>query len=321
MQHSPAFDAVIFDIDNVLIDTRPSYLEAIRWTIDIYLTNSTVPFFRMHKKSRDPQILSPEHVEQFKLLGGFNDDWDCCYGLLIYLLSLEVKTRNVEHLHKAVNLKAFAKKVKERPLKINGIVKILGNPQAITIERISRIFQEIYLGKDLFQATEKKRPVFWKKQGLIRKEKLIFKKSFLEGLKDHGVHLGIATGRPHFEAVHTLRHFAVLDLFEAMTTITEVKKAEQEMKHSLRKPHPYSLLETAKKMGAKKRFLYVGDLPDDILAAQKAAHSLNIKSAGFPLASADIKTTSEELKKARPDFLLKTKADLANVILKGKLTS
>ena len=318
MPHSPAFDAVIFDIDNVLIDTRPSYLEAIRWTIDIYLTNSTVPFFRMHKKSRDPQILSLEHVEQFKLLGGFNDDWDCCYGLLIYLLSLEVKTRSVEQLRKTVNLKAFAKKAKERPLRINGIVKILGNPQAITIERISRIFQEIYLGKDLFQAVEKKRPVFWKKQGLIRKEKLIFKKSFLEDLKNSGVKLGIATGRPHFEAVHTLRHFGILDLFDAMTTMTEVRKAEEEMKQSLRKPHPYSLLETAKKMGAKKKFLYVGDLPDDVLAAHKARHSLNIKVAGFPLVSANFKTSCEELKKANPDFLLKKKSDLANVILKGK---
>ena len=319
MQCSPAFDAVIFDIDNVLIDTRPSYLEAIRWTVDIYLTNSTVPFFRMQKKSRDPQILSLEHVEQFKLLGGFNDDWDCCYGLLIYLLSLTVKTRSVEHLRKTINLKAFFKKMKERPLKVTGIVKMLGNPQAITIERIARIFQEIYLGKDLFQATEKKRPVFWKKQGLIRKEKLIFKKSFLENLKNHGVKMGIATGRPHFEAVHTLRHFEVLDLFEAMTTITEIKKAEQEMKQSLRKPHPYSLLETAKKMGDKRRFLYVGDLPDDILAAHKASHFLDIKSAGFPLVSANLKMASEELKKANPDFLLKTKSDLASVILKGKL--
>ena len=108
MKPAPAFDAVIFDIDNVLVDTRPSYLEAIRWTIDIYLTNSTVPFFRMQKKSRDPQILSLVSVEQFKLLVGFNDDWDCCYGLLIYLLSLPVKTRTVERLRKTVDLKAFS---------------------------------------------------------------------------------------------------------------------------------------------------------------------------------------------------------------------
>ena len=318
MKRPPAFDAVIFDIDNVLVDTRASYLEAIRWTIDIYLTNSTVPFFRMHKKSNEPQILSLADVEQFKLLGGFNDDWDCCYGLLIYLLSLPVKTRTVEHLCKTVNLKAFAKKAKERPLKVNGIVKLLGNPQAITIERIARIFQEIYLGKDLFKEVEKKRPVFWKKQGLIRKEKLIFKKSMLENLKNAGVQLGIATGRPHFEAVYTLRHFGILELFDAMTTMTDVKKAEQEMKQSLRKPHPYSLIETAKKIGVQKRFLYVGDLPDDLLAAHKARATINIKAAGFPLISANPKQAAAELQKATPDFLLNKKSDLISLVLPKK---
>ena len=321
MKHSPAFDAVIFDIDNVLIDTRASYLEAIRWTIDIYLTNSTVPFFRMHKKAREPQILSLKDVEQFKLLGGFNDDWDCCYGLLIYLLSLPVKIRTVEHLRKAVNLKAFATKMKERPLRVSGIVKKLGNPQAITIERISRIFQEIYLGKDLFKLHEKKRPAYWKKQGLIRKEKLVFKKQFLEKLREAGVKLGIATGRPHFEAAYTLQHFGILDLFDAMTTITDVKRAEEETKQTLRKPHPYSILETAKKIAGGKKFLYVGDLPDDVLAAHKARHSIDIKAVGFPFIAVDPKQAAAELKKANPEFLLRKKSDLAGVILKGKVTA
>ena len=38
-------DAIIFDIDNVLVDTRQSYLEAIRNTVELYLTHGPVPFF------------------------------------------------------------------------------------------------------------------------------------------------------------------------------------------------------------------------------------------------------------------------------------
>jgi len=38
----PAYDVVIFDIDNVLVDTRRSYLEAIRWTVELYLTEGSV---------------------------------------------------------------------------------------------------------------------------------------------------------------------------------------------------------------------------------------------------------------------------------------
>ena len=84
-------DAVIFDIDNVLIDTRHSYLDAIRNTVELYLTHGPVPFFSRSPGGKFPSLLKPEEVDQFKLLGGFNDDWECCYGLLFYLLSLPVK--------------------------------------------------------------------------------------------------------------------------------------------------------------------------------------------------------------------------------------
>ena len=49
-------DAVIFDIDNVLVDTRLSYLEAIRWTIDLYLMHGNVPFFQAKKKLSAPHF-------------------------------------------------------------------------------------------------------------------------------------------------------------------------------------------------------------------------------------------------------------------------
>jgi phosphoglycolate phosphatase-like HAD superfamily hydrolase len=54
----------------------------------------------------------------------------------------------------------------------------------------------------------------------------------------------------------------------------------------------------------------VGDLPDDILAAKRAAKSIKIKSAAFPKYAGDPETTMKELKKARPDFILKRPRDL-----------
>ena len=75
-------DAIIFDIDNVLVDTRHSYLEAIRNTVELYLTHGPIPFFSRSAGGKFPSLITPEDVDQFKLLGGLNDDWDCCYGLL-----------------------------------------------------------------------------------------------------------------------------------------------------------------------------------------------------------------------------------------------
>ncbi len=312
-QKTPRFQAILFDIDNVLVDTRRSYLDAIRWCVDIFLTHGKIPHFRPHRPHRKPQVLSPKDVSYFKLLGGFNDDWDCCYGLLVYLLTLTVKERTAANLHAAIDLPSFLKQVKERPLRVSGIVKMLGRNPAITIEKISRIFQEIYLGPELFEKEEGKPPIYWKKNGLIQLEKPVFKKATLEKLKAAGIKLGIATGRSRFEAEYVLKRFGILHLFDASTTMDEVKKAEQAQGKSLRKPHPFSLVETAKHLGVKKNLLYVGDLPDDMLAAKHARPEAEIACAGFPKFDADPASALKELLKTKPDFILQKPAELLKI--------
>lgn len=305
-----SFSGILFDIDNVLIDTRESYLETIRWTVEIYLTHGKIPLFQAAPKDARPALLTPADIHQFKLLGGFNDDWDCCYGLLHYLLSLNVKSRSIDALRKAMNLKALAAKAPERPLRVEGITKKFGRSPFVMIEKISRIFQEIYLGKDLFKQTEKRDALYWNKKGLIRNEKLLIKPVHLEKLKSAGIKLGIATGRPRFEATYSLENFGILKMFDAMTTIDEVRMAERMEKKSLRKPHPFSLMETARKMKLKDRLLYVGDLPDDVMAANRAKESIGIHSAAFLGGIDNVKPTLDELKKQSPDYILHKADDL-----------
>ena len=66
------FDAVIFDIDNVLVDTRASYTDCIIKTVITYLE-----IILKFQPSRQ-LLLNRQEVEMFKSLGGFNDDWDTC---------------------------------------------------------------------------------------------------------------------------------------------------------------------------------------------------------------------------------------------------
>lgn len=308
------FDAVIFDIDNVLVDTRQSYLDAIRNTVELYLTHGPIPFFSQSTSEKFPSLLTAEDVDCFKLLGGFNDDWDCCYGLLVYLLSLPVKKRTVEALKKSIHLEKFSKTIKTRPLRVAGITALFGRPTTVTIEKVARIFQEVYLGKDLFPRVTQNKMRYWKKRGLIHHEKLVFKKNILEKLKHQGLKLGIATGRPLYEAVHALKHFEIEDLFDAMTTMDEVKKEERERKESLRKPHPFSIIKTAQALGAKKKFLYVGDLPDDILAANRAKASLSIKAAAFPMLAANPFQAIKEIETEKPDFIVRTPSELCHLL-------
>ena len=104
---------------------------------------------------------------------------------------------------------------------------------------------------------------------------------------------------------------------DAITTMNEVKAAEIKMKRSLRKPHPYSVLQTAKALGAEKRFLYVGDLPDDMLAAREAQAGITIGSVGFPWFTPNPKTALQEIQKTKPDFILKKAVDLPKLVRKG----
>jgi phosphoglycolate phosphatase-like HAD superfamily hydrolase len=318
MKSSSLVDAIIFDMDNVLIDTRKSYLDAIRWTVEIYLVHGSVPLFQHEQKNSIPHFLSLKDVDQFKLLGGFNDDWDCCYGLLTYLLSLPIKKRTLKHLQETMNIPAFTKKVHNRPLGVAGIVKMLGRSNSVMIEKISRIFQEVYLGKGLFEQVEKKRRVYWKKRGLIHKEKSIFKRPLLEKLKQQGFKLGIATGRSRFEALYALKHFHLLDLFDGLTTMDEVKKAEQEARQSLRKPHPFSILETARQLGNKNRFFYIGDLPDDIYATHQASSFISIQSVAFPWFAANPQGALQEIQRIKPNFILKKAKDIVPLALGAK---
>lgn len=314
LKHHDSFQAVIFDMDNVLIDTRYSYFDAIRWTLEIYLTHGKVPFFIACRKGSGPGILTKQQVSQFKLLGGFNDDWDCCYGLLVYLLSLPVASRTVEELRKKIDIGAFAKTVKEYPLQVSGIVKQLGRPAGVTVEKIARIFQEVYLGPQIFERIERVRAAYWKKKGLMYKEKMIFRRSTLEKIKSMGIKMGIATGRPRFEAIYALDRFKILELFDSIITMNEVKKAEKEMKQSLRKPHPYSLLQAANKLKIHRGVLYVGDLPDDILTVSRAKKNLGVQSVAFPSHSDDPPKALEEMKRIRPDYLLMKAGDLPKML-------
>ena len=307
-------DAIIFDIDNVLVDTRHSYLDAIRNTVELYLTHGPIPFFSRSAGGKFPSLITPEDVDQFKLLGGLNDDWDCCYGMLVYLLSLPTKNRTLEALKKSVAIEKFAKSIKQRPLRVSGITALFGRPTTVTIEKVARIFQEVYLGKDIFPRVTMNRMRYWKKRGLIHREKLIFKRPILEKLKNHGLKLGIATGRPLYEASHALKHFGIADLFDAVITMNDVKKEEREKKESLRKPHPFSILKTAQALGMKKKYLYVGDLPDDVLAANRAKAFLSIRSVAFPMLAANPFQAAKELEAVHPDFLIKTPADLCRLL-------
>jgi phosphoglycolate phosphatase-like HAD superfamily hydrolase len=74
-----AIDVIIFDCDGVLIDIRNSYDKAISKAVAQifeWLTGNNIP----------EGIISPEIIFLFRRSGGFNNDWDIVYGILMFLI-------------------------------------------------------------------------------------------------------------------------------------------------------------------------------------------------------------------------------------------
>lgn len=72
-------DTVVFDCDGVLIDVRGSYNRAISKTVAYILDKLTGCSF-------PEDLISDYAIFSFRRSGGFNNDWDSTYGLLMYLL-------------------------------------------------------------------------------------------------------------------------------------------------------------------------------------------------------------------------------------------
>ncbi|MEM1550650.1 MAG: hypothetical protein QXX56_02735 [Candidatus Bathyarchaeia archaeon] len=99
-------DAVIFDCDGVLIDVRETYDKAIsktvKWIFEA-LTGHLIP----------EELVSDEIIFLFRRSGGFNDDCDIAYGILMFLLC-EMPIKFLRELTEMVGLLRHEKGVAER---------------------------------------------------------------------------------------------------------------------------------------------------------------------------------------------------------------
>ena len=124
------------------------------------------------------------------------------------------------------------------------LVSHLPNPPLF--KTVKDRFQEYYLGTST-------------KLGLINTERLLVKKQLLKKLGEKYT-LGIVTGRPRAEAEIVLNRFNIRKLFKEVVCMEDTPNG---------KPDPSSLLLCQQKLKAKD-CVYIGDSPNDILAAKSA---------------------------------------------------
>jgi HAD superfamily phosphatase len=342
-------DLLIFDMDGVLIDVSGSYREAIQQTVRIYLKTC------LGFKDGKAEPVTKEDIFLFKSAGGFNNDWELTSGLLLFLLSvsglpISRKKRKFSSIHEVVSylqtqssnfnkditrliqkkkLSLFIRKVKSEGGGLKGVRKaiegswegwVYGEGELDQTNVLKRIFQEVYLGEK-FTSFYHLPTLFHKKQGLYRREKLIIPKGILSSLQKR-LRLGIASGRPRFEAELALKRFHLLPYFDSVVTLDECQDEEarifktvgRKMKYS--KPHPYSLMKVVKEIGIRHpRCGFVGDVPDDIRAARRAKKKLDILAIGFLQGGGRTKSIKRSLLKAGADLVIERPQDLLLLFL------
>jgi phosphoglycolate phosphatase-like HAD superfamily hydrolase len=133
--------------------------------------------------------------------------------------------------------------------------------------------------------------------------------------------MGIASGRPRYEAELALRRFRLLPYFKSVVTLDECEDEENRILRSTgkkikcSKPHPYSLLKTVQEIGLPDPICgYVGDVVDDMLAAQAAKKDLSICAIGFLSHQRNKKTAKESLIKAGADLVINNPAELLGLV-------
>jgi HAD superfamily hydrolase (TIGR01548 family) len=310
-QKPKMFDALIFDMDGVLIDVFASYRAATRQTVQIYFETclGLAPFAG--------DLVAREDIDAFKFAGGFNNDWDLTAALVKYFLSHIERTRRfsgllpeeqprkratqellaflrdagtriettVEQLARQKDIPAFTRAVRDAGGGLDAVWRILGSrgdellfatgdPRATNL--VKRIFEEIYIGEEIFHAEYGEPPLIYHGDGLIRRETLIPNRQSLQSLNQL-VPLGIATGRPRNQATFALRAYNIEKFFRALVTHEDnVDAAEKHFvatgqRVSFGKPHPFSLVYAARQIApAKSRCAYIGDTLDDVRAAKAA---------------------------------------------------
>jgi HAD superfamily hydrolase (TIGR01548 family) len=327
---------IVFDMDGVLIDVSRSYRDTVRQTARLFFKGA-----RSWEDLPDP-LFHLSDLARVKQSGGLNNDWDLSCFIITLLFSL-VKTSTIHE--DPDTWQRYQKTIKHSDVtELAGFLHSTNRPVTMLLEKkgkisdtfvmslydddvgsgniIKQIFQEIYLGKDLFESIYGMPPKVYNGEGFIKRENLLVKKSFLKYLSKNNI-LAVATGRPKAEAEYPLDFFNLREYFEIIFTLDDCIREEKKiLKHkgkkvSISKPNPYILDAIAEIYKHETSgFYYIGDMPDDMVAASRSRAGFT--GIGLLTSSPDKADLKKTLLKAGAVYIIDNLEELKEIIEMGK---
>jgi HAD superfamily hydrolase (TIGR01548 family) len=237
-------DAVVLDIDGVLVDVADSYRRAIVESI-ARVYDETLP---------------SDAIQAFKNAGGFNNDWELTYAAALFVLAGregyegDVEAFTTEVADAGGGLDA-AESVVEAALPTEAHARVR---EAWDPPRLRTVFQALYLGSDRYRELEGEEPPF-ASRGYIHDEPVLVTADALDRLRAT-YDLGVLTGRPAAEADIALDRVGLDVADEHRFTMDDWAEG---------KPHPRALVTLAERFDAD-RVAFAGDTLDDVETAVRA---------------------------------------------------
>jgi len=256
-------DAIIFDCDGVLIDITKSYDLAIKEVIKYFLKQ-----FGIEKSLPITQDI----IEGFKSTGGFNDEVDVTYALILSLVvANRMKTPEQKFLVDVINnadhtgIKSVEKFITTLSVDISDITKKLDYPGPHNKNLLYSVFDQMFYGSELYYKLFKKQSQFFG-QGFIENDVNLLKNDLITKLKNKFKNkLAIVTGRGRESIRYTLGN--LLDEFDLKNSIFLEDESRE-----LAKPNPQSLIKSIRGLRSTC-CLYVGDSMEDYIMAKKATEN------------------------------------------------
>jgi HAD superfamily hydrolase (TIGR01548 family) len=310
---------IVFDMDGVIMDVSNSYRDTVRQTIKLFFSPAK------HAELLPEPLFDLSAVKQS---GGLNNDWDLSFQIISLLFTQVEKPDTYEsqdpwstfrktlshcHVSKLVDYLNSTQRPLTTLLEQHGkiadpFIAGLYNGDVGSGNIIKQIFQEIYLGEDLFTSTYNLTPQMYRGEGYILRENILIDRRILENLSRKNT-LAIATGRPRAEADYPLEHFSLQDFFEIIYSLDDCIKEEQRIlkesgkKISLSKPHPFMLDAIADTIGVTfDESYYVGDMPDDMLTAKRSR--TGFKGIGLLISAPNKENLKKQLNRAGADYIV-----------------
>lgn len=254
----PQLDAILLDVDGVLLDVSESYRVAIMDTTQWYARE-------ILKLEDNAQLMNGSDIEGFKMAGGFNSDWDLTNAAVMLVLAKKVRSNASDMATIVAEGPSWSEYTAEIKRRGGGlaVAEILVLETLSTTQRrdfalafkpklVVQIFQEMYGGVEACKNLYGFEPEYIRGEGLYKKEKVILDTELLEALSKK-YKVGLLTGRTKSEARLAMEVLGLQVSDKHWVTEDD----------GVKKPDGRALVLLQEKVGFKFG-IYVGDTMDDL---------------------------------------------------------